>query len=172
MFFQLPKFVEETRPKGKNNFPIITKLFISEGAQNLPNSGLSLQCVSIIKAFAFIIDVSLPVQWPTSTPPPMRICPGPIYAQQTAIWVLFPVALLPFCLPEDVKVTTWLLKWFVVVENLKCVLLFVTPWTTAHQASLSLTISRSSPKFMSIELMMPSNHLFSHSLIFSFNKGI
>ena len=35
----------------------------------------------------------------------------------------------------------------------------MTPWTTAHQASLSITNFRSSPKFMSIELVMPSNHL-------------
>ena len=34
-----------------------------------------------------------------------------------------------------------------------------TPWTAAHQASLSLTISQSLPKFMSIESVMPSNHL-------------
>ena len=34
-----------------------------------------------------------------------------------------------------------------------------TPWTTAHQASLSLTISQSLPKFMSIALVMPSSHL-------------
>ena len=37
--------------------------------------------------------------------------------------------------------------------------LFVTPWTTAHQASLSFTISRSLLKLMSIESVMPSNHL-------------
>ena len=37
--------------------------------------------------------------------------------------------------------------------------LFVTPWTTAHQASLSITNSRSLPKPMSIESVMPSNHL-------------
>ena len=35
----------------------------------------------------------------------------------------------------------------------------VTPWTTAHQASLSITNSRSSPKSTSIESVMPSNHL-------------
>ena len=35
----------------------------------------------------------------------------------------------------------------------------VTPWTAAHQASLSITKSRSSPKPMSIESIMPSNHL-------------
>ena len=37
--------------------------------------------------------------------------------------------------------------------------LFATPWTAAHQVSLSLTISQSLPKFMSIESVMPSNHL-------------
>ena len=37
--------------------------------------------------------------------------------------------------------------------------LFAIPWTAAHQASLSITNSRSSPKPMSIELVMPSNHL-------------
>ena len=37
--------------------------------------------------------------------------------------------------------------------------LFATPWTAACQASLSLTISCSLPKFRSVELVMPSNHL-------------
>ena len=37
--------------------------------------------------------------------------------------------------------------------------LFATPWTTAYQASLSVTNSRSPPKPMSIVSMMPSNHL-------------
>ena len=42
----------------------------------------------------------------------------------------------------------------------------MTLWTTASQASLSLTISQSLPKFMSIELAMPSNHLIlCHSLL-------
>ena len=46
-----------------------------------------------------------------------------------------------------------------VVQLPSCVLLFETPWTLAHQASLSLTISCSLPRFMSIESVMPSNHL-------------
>ena len=37
--------------------------------------------------------------------------------------------------------------------------LFVTPWAAARQASLSITNSRSLPKLMSIESVMPSNHL-------------
>ena len=45
------------------------------------------------------------------------------------------------------------------VQSLSCVQLFAIPWTTARQASLSITNSQSSPKFMSIESVMPSNHL-------------
>ena len=45
------------------------------------------------------------------------------------------------------------------VQSLSRVRLFATPWTAAHQASLSITNSRSLLKFMSIELVMPSNHL-------------
>ena len=49
--------------------------------------------------------------------------------------------------------------WFSSVQSLSRVQLFTTPWTAACQASLSITDSRSSPKHMSIELVMPSNHL-------------
>ena len=45
------------------------------------------------------------------------------------------------------------------VQSLSHVWLFVTPWTAAHQASLSITNSQSPPKPMSIESVMPSNHL-------------
>ena len=45
------------------------------------------------------------------------------------------------------------------VQLLSCVQLFETPWTTACQASVSITNSRSSPKPMTIELVIPSNHL-------------
>ena len=45
------------------------------------------------------------------------------------------------------------------VQLLSHVQLFVTTWTTAHQASLSITNSWSLLKLMSIELVMPSNHL-------------
>ena len=44
-------------------------------------------------------------------------------------------------------------------QSLSCVWLFATPWTAARQASLSITNSWSLPKPMSIELVMPSNHL-------------
>ena len=45
------------------------------------------------------------------------------------------------------------------VQLLSHVWLFLTPWTAACQASLSITNSRSIPKPMFIELVMPSNHL-------------
>ena len=51
------------------------------------------------------------------------------------------------------------------VQSLSRVPLFVTPWITACQASLSITICRSSLKLTSIELLMPSSHLnFCHPL--------
>ena len=44
------------------------------------------------------------------------------------------------------------------VQLLSCVQIFATPWTAAHQASLSFTISQSLLKLMSIALVIPSNH--------------
>ena len=46
-----------------------------------------------------------------------------------------------------------------IVESLSHVQLFLAPWTAAHQASLSFTTSQSLFKLMSIESVMPSNHL-------------
>ena len=48
---------------------------------------------------------------------------------------------------------------YCLVQSLSCVRFFVTPWTAACQASLSITNSQSLLKLMSIELVMPSNHL-------------
>ena len=60
--------------------------------------------------------------------------------------------------PSNVKIrNTW--SFFSSVQLLSCVQLFATPWTAAHQASLSITNSRSPPKLTSIESVMPSNHL-------------
>ena len=52
-----------------------------------------------------------------------------------------------------------LITLFGSVQLLSRVSLFVTPWTTAHQASLSITNSWSLLRLVSIELVMPSNHL-------------
>ena len=58
------------------------------------------------------------------------------------------------CIPETNTVSS-----VQSVQSLSRVQLFETSWTAAHPASLSFTISRSLPKLMSIELVMPSNHL-------------
>ena len=57
-------------------------------------------------------------------------------------------------------------RFVVVFQSLSHVWLFATPWTEAHQASLSLIISWSLPKFMSIESVMLSNHpILCHPLL-------
>ena len=50
-------------------------------------------------------------------------------------------------------------------SSLSHIRLFATPWTAAHQASLSITNSRSLLKLMSVELVMPSNHLMTYVMI-------
>ena len=53
----------------------------------------------------------------------------------------------------------FLVRWISSVQLLSCVRVFVTPWITARQASLSITNSRSSLKLRSIESVKPSSHL-------------
>ena len=70
-----------------------------------------------------------------------------------------------------IGITVFVMDWkFVVVQLLSHVLLFVTPWTAAHQDSLSFTISQSLLKLMSIVLMMPSN--LSHPLSIPFPPAL
>ena len=62
--------------------------------------------------------------------------------------------------------STFVLFQFSSVQLLSHVWLIATPWTAAHQASLSITNSQNSPKLMSIESVMLSNHLiFCHPLL-------
>ena len=68
---------------------------------------------------------------------------------------------------DDTRLIVGIILKFIEILNLYVqfspvlshVRLFVTPWTATHQASLSVTSSRSSPKLMPIESVMPSNHL-------------
>ena len=89
------------------------------------------------------------------------------------------------CRRENTQMSVWgiLISWAVLVLWQEChllllkdvissvqplsrVLLLVTPWTAARQASLSITNSQSLLKLMSIASVMPSNHLIScHSLL-------
>ena len=56
-------------------------------------------------------------------------------------------------------------SWFVGVQSLSCVQLFATPWIAAWQTSFSFPISWSLLIFMSIELVMPSNHFILYHLL-------
>ena len=78
------------------------------------------------------------------------LAPGMHFLQvsHTVGWVLLPFIRL-LCVADQ----------FSSVQSLSCVQLFVTPWTAAHQASLSITSSWSLLKLMSIESVMLSNHL-------------
>jgi len=62
---------------------------------------------------------------------------------------------------KNLAMTSWLSQSLLAssVQSLSCVRLFATPWTAASQASLSITNSWSLLKLISIELVMPSNHL-------------
>ena len=60
---------------------------------------------------------------------------------------------------NSLKARTFFLLCFSSVQSLSHVHPFATPWTAAHQASLSITKSQSLLKIMSIESVMPSNHL-------------
>ena len=68
-------------------------------------------------------------------------------------------ALVP-CYVYSALCTSWYFLshflFFSSVQSLSCVRLFAIPWIAALQASLSITNSRSSPKLMSIESVMPS----------------
>ena len=57
------------------------------------------------------------------------------------------------------KIATITSHWSFTVQLLSCVRLFATPWTAARQPSPSITNSWSLLKLMSIESVMPSNHL-------------
>ena len=62
------------------------------------------------------------------------------------------------CLWRFFRVSMAPIRFFVIAQLLSCVQLLGTPWTTAHQASLSFTISLSLLTLVFFDLMMPSNH--------------
>ena len=72
-----------------------------------------------------------------------------------AVWVLHVRGSVHVYKPLCVCVCMWMC----IVQPLSHIGLYATPWTATRQASLSITISQSSPKFTSIELVMPFSHL-------------
>ena len=89
-----------------------------------------------------------------------------IYFKYSSVYMSLPssksVPSCPFFSAGNCKfilLSWWVCFCFVVVQLPSLIWLFTTPRTAALQASLSLTLSWSLPKFISIESMMPSNHL-------------
>ena len=82
--------------------------------------------------------------WPYEQQPTRLLCPWDSLGKNTGVGCHF----LLQC-PQNLSS----------VQSLSHVRLFATPWTTARQASLSITNSRSSLRLMCIELVMPSSHL-------------
>ena len=63
------------------------------------------------------------------------------------------------CVKNNNLFNVFFFPYVVVVQSLGNVQLFTTPWTAAHQASLSFTISQRLLKFMFTQSVMSSNHL-------------
>ena len=102
------------------------------------------------KLFIFLLPISLLPSTPVI---------GTIICESSII--LFTFLTLPYLNDFFVQLS----KYQSVTLVTSRVRLFATPWTAAHQASLSFTNSQTLLKLMSIELVMPSNHLIlCHSL--------
>ena len=83
-----------------------------------------------------------------------------VYFNKFLISLQMNLSLFPFRAGASTGLSqVYSLPQFSSVQSLSRVQLFATPWTTACQASLSITHSRSLLKLMSIESVMPSNHL-------------
>ena len=80
--------------------------------------------------------------------------------KRTVFYLLVSIQPSSTCLPILIlSCCSWSFSLVSSVQSLSCVRLFVTSWTSACQASLSITNSQSLLKLMSIESVMPSNHL-------------
>jgi len=88
-----------------------------------------------------------------------------VYSFMDCLWLLLLQQQRPHGLQRNYLLSGTLLKTseelcsISSVQSLRRVRLFVTPWTAAHQASLSITNPQSLLKLMSIKSVMPSNHL-------------
>ena len=85
---------------------------------------------------------------------------SPCHELRAVCWEKDKITVLFFCVDSlEFIISRCLSCVFSSVQLLSRVRLFATPWTIARQASLSITNSRSLHKLMSIESVMPSNHL-------------
>ena len=119
-------------------------------------------------AVTFLLDF-IWVPYPHSRVPLIPIMVSPLVPSlYHCLYTWLPLYVTSFILPYPPFATSSKLETSfvlsplpldIVVQSLSYVHLFATPWTAARQASLSFTISRSLLKLMSIESVIPSNHL-------------
>ena len=135
-------------------------LFIPGSIDSAPDSSRGRMTLISWNLKQFLGGGGCVEQWDVEGPGsrgPWGSCP---HSAHHLLWVLGPLlslsmrmAPLSFSSFMDSSVQ------FSSVQSLSCVQLFVTPWTTARQASLSITNSRSLLKLMSIESVISSNNL-------------
>ena len=92
-----------------------------------------------------------------SIPNSQFISPPPHISWRPQVYFLY--LKLYFCFVDKFICTLYKKRFHISVQSLSHVWLFATPWTVAHQASLSITNSWSLLKLMSLKSVMPSNHL-------------
>ena len=122
---------------------------IKETSNGLSNAGNTFWAVGDLVKKKFHHEWE--VYFGTSTPTSINLLVAIVVTTECSIKVWLPVS-MKFC------------NSFSSVQWLSRVQLFVIPWTAARQASLSITSSWSLLKLMSIESVMPSNHLILSSL--------
>ena len=90
----------------------------------------------------------------------IKKCPDLLTYASRCMAVLFPIIYTCVCVCVCVCIYIYIYIYqFSSIQSLSRVRLFATPWTAARRASLSITNSQSLLKLMSIESVMPSNHL-------------
>ena len=140
-----------------------------------PHQLLKVACISFLPQ-PHLLPKFLPSQWTESflskTDPCTQILAStlpmplpPVFSPLPLCW-MFPLSIgygrhpcLSQLLPPPQSLPCYFLLAFVVVQLLSHVWPFATPWTATCQTSLSFTVFRSLLKLMSIESVMPSNHL-------------
>ena len=119
-------------------------------------------CLTLCNPMDYIPQAPLSVEFSRHTYWSGLPCPPPGELPDPGIEPKSPVVQvdsLPTEPPRKPRAPIPTFRAFSSVQSLCRVQLSVTPWTTAPQASLSITNSWSLPKLMSIESVMPSNHL-------------
>ena len=145
-------------PFAPSGLALVTVPAVDPEQPQLPMGVPQPQPVSLQSPFAETLSSALQARHPDSTPesPPNAQMIPELPSAQLGEEVFRGCPQNQICDFQRAR-SSWI--QFSSVQSLSPVRLFATPWTAAHQASLSITNSRSLLKLMSIKSVMPSNHL-------------